>query len=590
MKLGDKEENIKMGEIKRKKNKFYFIPNLQEELEDLNGDKAFSWLIFKGEKFPLTKNKYKIKEGDIFRLARLYFIVRGIHIQKKKLEQKDTNCLISYHSKINQSLNINEDYINNEIIDDNSSDSSNTDICEDDNENDEDNNDKIIKISKFGNKEQEKKKNKLKSKFNKKKKKKDKDKNLIINIKPKVENNHFNTDESKKSEKQKICRICYMGEIDKDINPLIKPCKCSGSMKYIHFKCLLHWLKTKIQMDKSEYIENNYFSVYSPETVQCELCKEYLPHFIRHNNKLFNLTELEQNFDSDVKGQDSKNNKEKSTENNNEFWDENYIVLDTMSPDKEITPYRYIVKFAKNKIIKIGRGLDMNLILSDLSISRNHCQLELYDNGDIFLKDNNSKFGTLVLVQAKSIEILKGQTLTIQAGRTFFNISYKNNFSLFNCCKAEDIDLKITYEKINNKSIKLGKNNAILTESESESEGGEGDGKDKDKDKNYKNEYDNNIKKLNNKKIKIMKISKKDKKENTDTNIINNINNKEINNTNQEISITEEKKENNNKSKKKLINLKKSDDDEENEKNKGNNKKNDNNKEELNYKDNKDDN
>ena len=130
MKLSDNEDNIKIGEIKYKKHKYYFIPNIQEELEDLNGSKTFSWLIYKGEKFPTTKNKYKIKEGDIFRLARIFFIVRAIHIQKKKLEQKDTNCLISYHSNINESLNVNEDYNSYKNNEDDSSESSNTDICE----------------------------------------------------------------------------------------------------------------------------------------------------------------------------------------------------------------------------------------------------------------------------------------------------------------------------------------------------------------------------------------------------------------------------------------------------------------------------
>ena len=32
------------------------------------------------------------------------------------------------------------------------------------------------------------------------------------------------------------CRICF--ETESDINPLIYPCKCSGSMKYIHEACL----------------------------------------------------------------------------------------------------------------------------------------------------------------------------------------------------------------------------------------------------------------------------------------------------------------------------------------------------------------
>ena len=290
-----------------------------------------------------------------------------------------------------------------------------------------------------------------KRKHSKNKKKKDKNivnelKTKTINIKPKANNKeNLITNESKKSEKQKICRICYMGETDNNCNPLIKPCKCSGSMKYIHYKCLLHWLKTKIQIDKSEYIENDYFSLYSPENVQCELCKEYLPHYVKHNNKLYNLTELEQNFDSDIKG-DKGEFKEKKTEKN-ESSEDNYVVLDSMSPDKEILPYRYIVKFASNNILKIGRGLDMNLILNDLSISRNHCQMELTDKGDIFLKDNGSKIGTLILVQANLIEILKGQTLTIQAGRTYFNISYKSNFSLFRCCNPVEIDLKSHMKK-----------------------------------------------------------------------------------------------------------------------------------------------
>ena len=357
-------------------------------------------------------------------------------------------------------------------------------------------------------------------------------------------------------------------------------------MKYIHLKCLLHWLKTKIKIDKSEYIENDYFSLYSPENVQCELCKEYFPHFLKHNSQLLNLTELEQNYESDLKEENKKNDNNTDKNNENININENYIVLDSMSPDKEIIPYRYIVKFSKNKILKIGRGLDMNLILNDLSISRNHCQLELNDNGDIFLKDNNSKFGTLILVQAKSLEILKGQMLTVQTGRTYFNINYKTNFSLFGCCNPEEIDLRSTYEKMNFKHVKIEKNCVVLTESESEGEKEyiENDKNLIDEDKKEENEYENNIKKLNNKKIKIMKIGKKDNKKNeTNTKSVNdNIHiNKNI--IKDERNITEQKKDRNN-SKKKIVNLNKSLDDkdniEDNDINKENKKKNNNKKKE----------
>ena len=564
-----------MGEIKYKKNKFYFLPNVQEELDDLNGSKAFSWFVFKGEKYPKTKNKYKLREGDIFKLARIFFIVRAIHIKKKNNAQNDTNCLISYHSKINQSLVMNDNCENNKGIQliDNSSESSNTDICEDSNESDEDgykdkNNDKIFEI-----KNKTTKKTKSKNSKNKKKIKKD-DKAIIKELKSansikceskNNDNNYLKTNESKQSEKQKICRICYIGEIDNNSNPLIRPCKCSGSMKYIHYKCLLHWLKTKIEIDKTEYIENDYFSLYSSENIQCELCKQNFPHFIKHDNKLFNLTELEQNYDSDLKAE-NKNNNNKDQKSGNINSDDNYIVLDSMSPDKDITPYRYLVKF-RNNLLKIGRGLDMNLILNDLSISRNHCQLEINSNGELFLKDNNSKFGTLILVQAKSIEILKGQMLTIQAGRTYFNINYKTNFSLLGCCNPEEIDSKTSYEKINYKSIKLEKNCVILTESDSDGESEENKDKDKknnDEAKNEENEYENNIKKMNNKKIKLMRLSKKDKKANkpNETNPKSVNEDRQINNNifEDERYVTEQKKSRS-KSKNKKNNLSKSIDD-----------------------------
>jgi len=55
----------------------------------------------------------------------------------------------------------------------------------------------------------------------------------------------------------------------------------------------------------------------------------------------------------------------------------------------------------------------MDLIMNDLSISRNHCHLELNKNREVLLTDANSKFGTLILEQTKKIEILENQTLTI---------------------------------------------------------------------------------------------------------------------------------------------------------------------------------
>ena len=46
---------------------------------------------------------------------------------------------------------------------------------------------------------------------------------------PKKENNESNS-----------CRIC-LGDENTDEDPLLEPCKCSGTMKYIHAECLKNW-------------------------------------------------------------------------------------------------------------------------------------------------------------------------------------------------------------------------------------------------------------------------------------------------------------------------------------------------------------
>lgn len=47
-------------------------------------------------------------------------------------------------------------------------------------------------------------------------------------------------------ESGKVCRICLDEEEDISCgNPFITPCKCTGSMKYIHLKCLREWTDSK---------------------------------------------------------------------------------------------------------------------------------------------------------------------------------------------------------------------------------------------------------------------------------------------------------------------------------------------------------
>lgn len=64
-----------------------------------------------------------------------------------------------------------------------------------------------------------------------------------------------------------ICKIC-LSEEDLLANPLISPCKCTGSMKYIHLNCLREWLEGKKHMKETPYVNS-----YIWKNLECEICK-----------------------------------------------------------------------------------------------------------------------------------------------------------------------------------------------------------------------------------------------------------------------------------------------------------------------------
>jgi len=56
-------------------------------------------------------------------------------------------------------------------------------------------------------------------------------------------------------------------------NPFISPCRCSGTMKFIHVKCLQFWLASKIQIKQS----SDCCKSLSWKNIECELCKFEFP-------------------------------------------------------------------------------------------------------------------------------------------------------------------------------------------------------------------------------------------------------------------------------------------------------------------------
>ena len=90
---------------------------------------------------------------------------------------------------------------------------------------------------------------------------------------------------------------------------------------------------------------------------------------------------------------------------------------------------------------------------------------------EIKMEDENSKFGSLILIQTEKIEIIKGKPLHIQVSNIHMVFQYKKKSSLLSCCNVDVVDDKNSYEKMNYKAVKNKNVVNILTEINSEDDG-----------------------------------------------------------------------------------------------------------------------
>ena len=238
----------------------------------------------------------------------------------------------------------------------------------------------------------------------------DKHKNVSqsINLK-KVQNENKVKKIKEKNENQtkKECRICYMKEEEID-NPLVQPCICSGSMKYIHLNCLKKWLNTSviIKMESSKL-----YNIYLYKKAECELCKTKFPDFIKHKGIMYEILDFYNDFN-------------------------NYLIFESLTLDKNQNKYIYVINLDNpDNRINIGRGHESDILLNDISVSRLHCIININKKmKKIFISDNNSKFGTLILIQAKNIILSLELKLHIQIGRSYLELLLKGSSNFFDCC------------------------------------------------------------------------------------------------------------------------------------------------------------
>ena len=347
-------------------------------------NKNCSWFLIKPSKIGAKMNKYKLNSGDIIKIGRISLRIRDIHFAPN-----------------NNSNNVNK----NDIL----SNSDNNDF------NNKDLNTLRTEANANGNVGSRNYLSKKVNFFSSSKSKGIKHISLAKNLLNKIE------------KKNKVCRICYIEEDDPENNPLLQPCLCSGSMKYIHLLCLKHWISTR----SCEKIDTTtYCMVYIIKQVECELCKAKFPDIIKHNGKMHHLLDFSQDFNS-------------------------YLTLESLTLDKYKNKFIYTISLMNsNKKMKLGRGHDCDILLSDISVSRIHCFL-LADsmNKNLFIIDNDSKFGTLALVQSPFIKIEELLPLNIQIGRTYVQCIVKKPFKFFDCCNVEEFSNIFYYFEQNEKKV-----------------------------------------------------------------------------------------------------------------------------------------
>lgn len=388
-KLIENDENEHLFSVSCNNEQFFLNLNSYQIDENENiCSRNTPWFCLKKSKIDKKSNYFKITEGDVIKIGKIIIRVRKIKfepkIEKSKNNNRNSNKIDLYNSfSVGKIKNLKE--IGTNAINDNIEDIIvNNDLNSSNKEN-------------------------------------------YFNIK--------NEDKAINNKNSKICRICYQIE-ENENDPLIHPCLCSGSLKYIHLNCLKQWLGTR----NSIKVENNeYCNIYMIKEIDCEICKSRIPDYIRHNNKLFKIIDFKTNF-------------------------KNYFSFENLTLDKQKYKYIYIINLDKNKKIKIGRGHESNVLLSDISISRVHCFINVED-GHVFLEDNDSKYGTLVLIQTSNINLTENIFLNIQIGRSFINCKIKKPFRIFGCCDIKEKADSNFYYKQNEKKMK--KILTVKTEEES---------------------------------------------------------------------------------------------------------------------------
>ena len=223
------------------------------------------------------------------------------------------------------------------------------------------------------------------------------------NHEEKIEELEANEENAQEGQEKPTCRIC-LSDVQTPEDPLISPCKCAGTMKFIHLGCLKEWLRSKVSAKVTQKAMSFHI-----KDLTCELCKTDFPASVSSNNSKINLLNIN-------------------------FPTKSYAIIEEFRPDRNSKFALHFMCLDPGEVGTLGRGHDCDIKISDISVSRKHCKIQLV-NGNFFIEDTKSKFGTLAKMK-KSFNLKPTYDVTIQVNRTVFRLHYKIPWTCNDFCKC----------------------------------------------------------------------------------------------------------------------------------------------------------
>ena len=206
----------------------------------------------------------------------------------------------------------------------------------------------------------------------------------------------------KKARNEEIqCKYCLSETVaethDAVSNLMLYICSCNEG---VHFHCLKSWMQYKIISKTTQNVTS-----YQWKKLDCEICLVQWPKKIKFQNEIHELITLHRP-------------------------DLPYMIIEKTSTDQNTPSTMNIVIPNGSELVKLGRGHQCDLRISDISVSRIHTHIK-FENDQFLVFDNDSKFGTLILLTNEYA--VKSDKAAIQIGRTVFTFVLKNGNSTESC-------------------------------------------------------------------------------------------------------------------------------------------------------------